>query len=54
MDIMRAGQADVLVVSHLDRVARVARTIDAIVNGLNLVGGCLMAANSAFAYQPLQ
>jgi len=54
MGIMRAGQADVLVVSHLDRVAHDARTIDVIVNELSLTGGCLMAANSAFAYPPLQ
>jgi len=54
MDIMRAGQAEVLVVSHLDRVARDARTIDTIVNDLSLIGGCLMATDSAFAYPPLQ
>jgi len=48
------GQADVLVLSILDRVARDARTIDTIVNDLSLIGGCLMATDSAFAYPPLQ
>ncbi len=54
MDIMRAAQANVLVVSHLDRIARDRRTIDAICDELSLLGGCLIAASSGFGYRPLQ